>query len=298
MGAYIITMSLSNRCLTCLKGVCGSVATLQVTESKEEEELKGLTYRKVLDLGQGATGRVSLVIEESSGDHLTCKAVSLTRKHKAEREVAVLRKLTGPHLPRFRDISRTAESILILTEYIPGRDLYVWYEGTSKRQRRQLMSGYLKMMIVCLQELAADGFVHLDIKPENFILSDDGKLKLIDLGCAHPIHSRPKQRLRSSAGTAGYSPPEIYTGYYHKNTDIWSLAVCVWTLYFGERPFPDVGRKGEKITSTTFVFPTEYHNARLERLPKALGDFMRSCLIFRPSRRMNIDQILTHECVQ
>jgi len=160
------------------------------------------------------------------------------------------------------------------------------------------MPGYLKMMLICLQELAADGFVHLDIKPENFILSDDGRLTLIDLGCAHPIHSSPKRRLRSSAGTAGYSPPEIYMGHYHKNTDIWSLAVCVWTLYFGERPFPDAGHKGDNITSTTFLFPTEYHKTRLERAPTAMGDFMKSCLIFRPSRRMNISQILTHEWLQ
>ena len=286
-----MNMAWSKRCLTCMKGFCGSTNTLPLTE-----ESRALTYREVHALGHGATGEVTLVIEERTGDPLTCKSISISRQHKAEREIVILRKLKGSHLPCFHDVKRTSDNIQILTEYIPGVDLYAWYECTPEKERKMAVPGLVKQMLICLQELAEDGFVHLDVKPENFVLSEDGKLTLIDLGCAHPFHSLQKRRLRSSAGTAGYSPPEIHMGYYHRKTDMWSLGVCVWTLYFGERPFPEA--KGKDITSTTFLFPTEYHEERLEDVSGAMGDFVRGCILFRPGKRMSLNRALSHAWIE
>lgn len=70
---------------------------------------------------------------------------------------------------------------------------------------------------------------HLDIKPENFIITDGGHLRVIDLGLSFRLAQHQTSVLRPFAGTPEYMPPEvcqIQNGHYSRQgraSDIWAL---------------------------------------------------------------------------
>ena len=76
--------------------------------------------------------------------------------------------------------------------------------------------------------------MHRDIKPENIMITDQGKVKLIDFGLA--IASRKKYQT-DMAGTPDYMAPGVIKGHYHSKADIWSLGVVLYTLVSGYLPF-------------------------------------------------------------
>ena len=76
--------------------------------------------------------------------------------------------------------------------------------------------------------------IHRDIKPENIMITDQGKVKLIDFGLA--IASR-KKYLTNMAGTPDYMAPGVIKGQYQSKADIWSLGVVLYMLVSGYLPF-------------------------------------------------------------
>ena len=79
--------------------------------------------------------------------------------------------------------------------------------------------------------------MHRDLKPEN-IFFNDGKVKLIDFGCACEFEEGDKYVLTEPVGTKEYMSPEmLQRRNYNSKSDIWSFGIILYEVLYGKFPW-------------------------------------------------------------
>lgn len=212
---------------------------------------KMLQQRKYIlkgELGHGGQARVYLVQKQgyTGEEYQACK---IGKRERLETEGRLLRSIQHPCFPRYIDYWQWEQLGVLLMEYIAGKNLEEWL-----RQEKipfllvDSWSHSLVEAVECLHNMP-EVWIYRDLKPSNVIIRRDGKLKLIDMGCACPISCVAK----SVAGTPGYCAPEqlctpeqvgIYSDYYGLGKIIDRLlaqscpkGICGWGRYFKWRRF-------------------------------------------------------------
>jgi serine/threonine-protein kinase len=128
--------------------------------------------------------------------------------------------------------------VYLAMEYVPGEPLRSLMEGYPMPERRAVE-------IACqvgdaLAHMHAQGVVHRDIKPDNLIVTEDGRVKISDFGIAL---SRGARRLTwsgfsHSTGTPDYAAPEQIRGHRgDARTDVYALGVLLYELLTGHLPW-------------------------------------------------------------
>jgi nucleotide-binding universal stress UspA family protein len=155
-----------------------------------------------------------------------------------ETEAAILRRLTGPCVPRFVEASELTNRPYLVMECIEGTGLEGIMESAPLAPAEVARIGAAladAVHGVHLQEV-----VHLDLKPENFILRTSGEAVLLDFGYAH--HARYPDLLAEerhfAAGSAPYVSPEQLDGTRgDPRSDLFALGALLYELAVGEPPF-------------------------------------------------------------
>ena len=234
---------------------------------------------------------------------VTCKRITTRKRRRAQREAMTLRKFNSPYLPKYIDFSEDINVYNIYYTFIPGVDLFTYIFNNLETLCTSQIKIFIKKMLTCLVELKNYNLCHLDIKFENYIYDDaTEKVTLIDFESAHPyIKNNALKILKTYVGTKSYAPPEIWYDYYHKNSDMWSIGVCLWTVMTLNYPFrlgklsrhgPDLKLKIRKRCK----FPTERHTKLMEELDfnNDLKDFFIKTFEFSPSKRITLDEMMNH----
>jgi len=127
--------------------------------------------------------------------------------------------------------------LYLAMEYVPGRTL----KDVLRERGRFTPAAALDIMTGVLDGLAAahtSGIVHRDVKPENVLLTSDGRLKVADFGLARAHAAAGHTRAGLLIGTVAYLPPEQVTGDpTGPRSDVYSAGVMLFELLTGRQPF-------------------------------------------------------------
>ena len=238
---------------------------------------------RIRSSGVSGNDAVYKVRERTTGRYLACKTVS--NRYIAQREVYILKAVRGSRLQNFFDVVQRNGKTHILSDYIPGMDLFDTLTTMNKnkltsRQRNTI----IREMASCIRQIHDNNFAHLDIKLENFIALETQpiQLKLIDYATCHPLFLN-KMKLQVGVGSRGYTAPEAHNGYYHVNSDIWSFGVCIWCITTGVMPFGSSDK-------ADYTFPTCTHLLYRSHFTALQFKILRRMFKRKPECRLTIEE--------
>ena len=160
--------------------------------------------------------------------------------HRFEREAHAAAQLTNPHVVAVHDQGRDAATgvIYLVMEYVVGRTVREIMAARGALTETQALA----VVDPVLQALAAAhdaGFVHRDVKPENVLIGDDGRIKVTDFGLARAIVASPMSAATQGVliGTVAYlSPEQVNRGFADARSDVYGAGVLLYELLTGKVP--------------------------------------------------------------
>ena len=206
-------------------------------------------YTVLDEIGRGGMGQVFRAEHAMMGREVALKVLpraKATPEYEAafHREIRVLASLDHENLVRALDAGHDDKVYYLVTELVPGIDL----------RRQVLKYGPLDepaaaaVITQAAQGLAYahdQGLVHRDVKPGNILVTQDGRVKVLDLGLAGSMFDAESTTTGRVVGTMDYMAPEQI-----RSPDLMSPAADIYglgcTLYFalaGQVPFPGGTRK-------------------------------------------------------
>jgi serine/threonine-protein kinase len=149
-------------------------------------------------------------------------------------------------------------------------------------------------MAVALEHVHDSGFMHLDFKPENVLITRNAAVRLVDFDLARPKPEKPR-RFSKNPGTPAYMAPEqLLHGAYDHRVDVFAYGVTAYELLTGQKPFQ--GDTPEEILRkqcdrSGFSTPRQLN----PDIPSAVEKSILKCLERDPDKRHPIMSVLVLE---
>jgi eukaryotic-like serine/threonine-protein kinase len=181
----------------------------------------------------------------------------------------------------------------LLMEYVEGANLKQLL-ATVDPLLQENIGNILIDMAQALEHVHDSGFMHLDFKPENVLVTRNASVRLVDFDLAQPIPPKPK-KMGKNPGTPAYMAPEqLMREPLDQRVDIFAYGVSAYELLTTEKPFP--GETPDQILKrqldrTDFKLP----RALNPDIPAALEKVILKCIEKEPDKRYPYMSVLVRD---
>jgi serine/threonine-protein kinase len=223
-------------------------------------------------------------------EHLTADDEFVSRFVREARSAA---RLSHPNVVQVFDQGSDGSMLYLAMEYLPGRTLRDVLAERGALTPRESVS-VLEAVLGALAAAHRAGIVHGDVKPENVILTDDGRIKVADFGLARaiatPISSSAAGQL---VGTVAYLSPELVSrGVADARADVYAAGILLFELLTGKQPFTGDDPLQVAYRHVHEMVPAP--SAISPQLPVAFDDVVLQATSHNPDLRpANADALLT-----
>jgi Tfp pilus assembly protein PilF/predicted Ser/Thr protein kinase len=249
----------------------GLAPTLPVREVRHGEKQEGPTkigrFVVLRKLGEGGMGVVYAAYDEELERKVAIKLLrndfsglqQSVGQARLLREAQSMARLSHPNVAQIYEVGKFGCAVFIAMEFISGSNLREWLMR-AERPWRKILDAYLQAG----QGLAtahAAGIVHRDFKPDNVLVGDDGRVRVVDFGLARPGENMvvetivgPSSAFSGSSGTylggeltqvgtfigtpAYMAPEQLRSEVADAQSDQFSFCVALFESLYGYRPFP------------------------------------------------------------
>ena len=270
-------------------------------------------YTVIRRLGAGGMGVVYSAFDDELDRRVAIKLLHIDRssgslgKARMLREAQALAKLSHPNVVQVYEVDGAGDRLYLVMEFLAGLTLRAWLKSKAWSWR-EILEVYLQAGRGLAAAHAA-GLVHRDFKPDNAIVGDDGRVRVLDFGLARvhdsddpPIEPSPSWSALARApmpvvetqglsgplteagtllGTPAYmSPEQLLRRAADARSDQFSFCVALWEALYAGRPF--AGRTLAELGPQVFAGPPRPPRGPA---PAAIGRVLRRGLSPKPDDR-------------
>jgi len=278
-----------------------------------------------LPLGEGTYGKVFKARSASTGQWVAMKKMKLDSEEEgvpstAIREIALLKELSHKNVVKLLDVFCSTTKLHLVFEYLEN-DLKKYMKSLNGRLSPGVVKDLAHQLCQGIDFCHANRILHRDIKPQNILIDNNGRLVIADFGLAR-AYSVPIPKYTHEVVTVWYRAPEILLGstLYSIPVDLWSVG-CVLgematgaPLFAGDSEIDTIFKVFQKLGTPTATqwpgltklpdfkpsFPQwpakgwdNIRNTRAQIGPDGI-DMLSGLLTYDPARRMSARQALQH----
>ncbi|XP_008259704.1 serine/threonine-protein kinase 17A isoform X1 [Oryctolagus cuniculus] len=253
------------------------------------------------ELGRGKFAVVRKCIQKDSGKEFAAKFMRKRRKGQDCRmeiihEIAVLELAQdNPWVINLHEVYETSSEMILVLEYAAGGEIFdqcvadrdeAFNEKDVQRLMRQILEG--------VHFLHTHDVVHLDLKPQNILLTSEsplGDIKIVDFGLSRIVKN--SEELREIMGTPEYVAPEILSyDPISMATDMWSIGVLTYVMLTGISPF--LGDNKQETFLNISQMNLSYSEEEFDTVSESAVDFIKKLLVKKPEDRATAEECLKH----
>ena len=261
-----------------------------------EDETQISDFEDKVKIGQGSFGQVFRAKHKKTNRIYAVKAIDKTNKINQKgkcyfkREIEIMYKIKHTNIVKLYTHFEDNNFCYFVMEYVNNGNLF----DNLQKQRKKCfdknnVAHIIKDLLSAVYYLhnMNPPIIHRDIKLENILIHENGKIKLTDFGWSNYIID---DEIRDTfCGTPVYQAPEMLNRKEHDHkVDIWCIGVIMFEIYTGYLPFNTTNREflEDSIKNVKINWPFE--------MDKAAKDLIYRILKHNPDQRLGIEEILKH----
>jgi serine/threonine protein kinase len=259
-------------------------------------------YRIVREIGKGGMGVVYRAEDTTLARQVALKilppevAADADRRQRFRSEALALAALNHPHIVTVHSVEEAGGVHFITMELVKGQTLADALPADGVPLGR-----FFEIAIPLTDAVAAahqQGITHRDLKPANVMISDGGRIKVLDFGLAKAMPGEELPTLTATrpghtVGTPAYMSPEQAQGErVDARSDIFALGIVFYELLAGRRPF-EGSNPAAVVSAILRDTPRPLSEVR-STVPRVLARLVDRCLAKKPGDRFQSAVDLRH----
>ena len=246
-------------------------------------------YEIIRNIGEGGMANVYLAYDIILNRNVAVKVLrgDLADDEKFvrrfQREANSASSLHHPNIVEMYDVGEDEGKYYIVMEYLDGRTL----KSLVKRRGALTVLEVVDIMTQLTSAIACahDKYIiHRDIKPQNVMILEDGKVKITDFGIAMALNSQDLTQTNSVMGSVHYLAPEQASGGASTiKCDIYSLGILMFELLTGKVPFK--GENAVEIAIKHMKDPIPSVRSYNDEIPQSIENIVLKACAKNPKNR-------------
>ncbi|XP_053140297.1 striated muscle preferentially expressed protein kinase isoform X2 [Hemicordylus capensis] len=214
--------------------------------AKDDSSLRqGVPQKPYTFLDEKARGRFGVIREckeNATGKRFMAKIVPYEAEGKQNvlQEYEILKGLHHERIMTLHEAYITPRYLVLIAEHCTGKEILYHFVDRFRYSEDDVV-GYVTQILQALEYLHGQRIVHLDLKPDNVIVSATNTVKIIDFGSAQTYNPLVLRQLGRRVGTLEYMAPEMVKGDpVGSAADVWGVGVLTYIMLSGRTPFFEV----------------------------------------------------------
>ena len=245
-------------------------------------------YEILQTIGQGGMGTVYKARDRELDRLVAVKVIRGELAHDAKtlarfkQELILARQISHKNVIRIFDLGTHEATKFITMEFVDGRDLSSVLE--ERRFTAEEAARIVRHVCWALDAAHTENVIHRDLKPQNIMIDDAGRVRVMDFGLARSLETSGLTQTGALLGTPAYMSPEQAKGLpLDPRSDLFSLGIIFYEMLTGTVPFKADTLWATVLSRTQAEPPPPI--AIDPSIPRKLSEITAKCLAIDPARR-------------